>query len=84
MTTQVNGVKITPKMGEVLSKWFNYSHDEDVYPIYYCGLLEKIQDYLCRNLDHHNEIEEIKEMLLSIISIKDDFRMLIPEKNEQD
>jgi hypothetical protein len=83
MKTVIEGVEITPQISEILKKWFIFNpRIDESYPEYYALQLGVIQDYLCRKLDEYDaELEEIRQMLIIIVSMKDDFKQLIPENN---
>ena len=83
MTTQINGIEITPKMGEVFEKWYGsaISYD-DTLPFGYVRELGEIQDYLCRMIYDIKDHPELARAISIIINLKDDLRMFIPEKDE--
>ena len=84
MTTQINGVEITPQMAEIFEKWYNNAISwDDTVPFYYVKSLQQIQDFFCRTLRHSEDKSEISNMITVIINIKDDLERLTPQKNEQ-
>ena len=87
MITQINGIEITPNMAEVLNEWYSDKIVENTQPSIYFEWLSEIQDYLTRDLTDTGYNEKkfpiLIECLDTIIQIKDDFKKLIPEKDEQ-
>ena len=86
MKAQINGIEITPNIIEVLESWYNCHPDDEVQPIVYTKWLSKIQDFLTRiwvdKFDNSDDISILKDCVNCIITIKDDFQKLIPDKNE--
>lgn len=82
MKTQINGVEITPRLAEVLRKWYETPNDSQ--PESYVRWINKIQDYLMRvwvdKPDDDDEISELKECVNALMIIKDDLIDFIPEK----
>ena len=86
MKTQVNGVEITPQMAKVFDRWYDSKIPGNELVSYYWQKLGEIQDYFCRQLDEFEaDKDTLIDMIMLLISIKDDFRMLIPkiDNNEQ-
>ena len=83
MTTQVNGVEITPKMGDALENWYRdaCSYD-DTQPFYYVKWLSLIQDLLTRQWIRQDDNDaKFKECMDMIIQIKDALQQFIPDKD---
>ena len=88
MKTTVNGVEITPRIAEVLNKWYDDPLVEDMEPFLYVKWLSNIQDYLTRvwvgKDDDEPDIPELKNCVNCLIQIKDDLKQFIPKSsNEQ-
>ncbi|HCC51123.1 MAG TPA: hypothetical protein DEQ30_02965 [Porphyromonadaceae bacterium] len=82
MKTQVNGIEITPKMAEVLDRWYgNAISYDDTLPFGYVRELGEVQDLLCRMIYDVDDHPELKHAISIIINIKDDMRNLIPDKD---
>ena len=84
MTTQVNGVEITPKMAEVLKKWYDCRYVSDAYPYLFREWLLEVYIYLTRLLidsdDDAKDIPLLKQYAGYILCIKDDIENFIPEE----
>jgi hypothetical protein len=84
MKTIINGVEITPQMGEVLHRWFDCELAEDIQPFVYVKLLARTQDYLTRvwvdKYDDDEDIPELKEGVSCLLDIKNDLSRFIPDK----
>ena len=77
MTTQVNGVEITPQITEVLTRWYgNAISREDSRPFYYVKELSILQDFLCRMVYEVDEYSEFRQMISTVTNLKDDFQEL--------
>ena len=81
MTTQVNGVEITPKIAETLRRWYDASISwSDTVPYYYVIRLGELQDFLCEMID---DKPEIKSMITTVLCIKKDLENFIPQKERE-
>jgi len=71
-------------MAEVLKTWYNYNpRIEDSPPERYVEYLMNIQDFLCRLLEDNEYGDIVIEHISSIISIKDDLKIFIPQKERE-
>jgi hypothetical protein len=83
MKTQVNGIEITPKMATVLDNWYGHATSyDDTLPFIYVRELGEVQDILCSMIYSIDEMPELKHAIASVINLKNDLKMLIPEKTE--
>lgn len=87
MKTQINGVEITPKIAEVFESWYNSDLIEYTYPYECVVWLSELQDYITRIFIEKNsddkDMDILKSCICTIVSIKDEFKKLIPERKEE-
>jgi len=73
--TIINGFKVTDNAAEILGNWA-----ESDAPERYATYLSEMQDLLCRVMILTNDFDiQIKESLINLICIKDDFNKLNEE-----
>lgn len=75
----INGFKVTDNAAEVFGSWA-----ETFVPERYVDYLSDMQDLLCRVMILTDEFDaQIKESLINLICIKDDFKKLNTEGGAQ-
>jgi hypothetical protein len=83
MKTRVNGIEITPGMATILDNWYGYATSyEETLPFIYVKELGEVQDILCSMIYSIDEMPELKHAIASVINLKNDLKMLIPDKDE--
>lgn len=84
--TTINGIVLTPELTDILQAWQAYTQLDGSKPEEYIKYLSKIQDFLCRmliqfdgpNPEEQKTTGEIKSLLMSLVSIKDDLEVFVP------
>jgi bacterioferritin (cytochrome b1) len=86
MTTQIDGVEITPEMVKVLRYWYDIDLDGENRLECLVEYLGKVQDFITKSILEMSlpGKEEQEECLSGVISIKDDLKSLIHKKPEEE
>ncbi|MDU1906660.1 MAG: hypothetical protein E6772_17985 [Dysgonomonas sp.] len=78
---EINGILLSNTALETLKRWQNSGSEYNpTTPERYVEYLNEAQDYLTRVMMEESKVENIAEILMKLICIKDDLKLLILKK----